>query len=571
MLRHENIKRMFRSSLVVIIIASITGTIGMLVDGILIGRYLGSDALAAYGLISPAFLILHAVGGVFSSGMQALCAGYMGKGKLREANGVFTLTTVLTIGISVIFAAGMALFADPIAAFLGAKGDAAALLPMARDYLVGLSFGLPMILLHQCLQPIMQLDGDKGKVIVSTLVMTVADVVGDLLVVHVFEGGMLGMALTTSVSYLVSMLVYLPHFFRKSSVYRFRLSDVQWSETLPLLSTGLPTALSRFCNTLRSLLLNHLLLALAGSVAVTALSAQSNMNNFFSSISTGISMSTLLVVGVLYGEEDRDGIRSLLQTALRYGAVLVSIAGAVLGIFAPQFVSLYIQPDDKAYAMAVECVRIFAFSMPLHALNNVFINYLQGTRNLKRSHLVCAMNELLAIIASAYVLGNLFGVRGVWMAFPVGKLLTLVTVFVLACISEKRLPKSTGDFLFLPKTFDSTPSREVEVHSASDLQTLAEAMEDMTAELEYAAVRRSLGAVSDVVEDVFQEAGSQKAPLCVDVRMRVEDDHLRIRIRDNGPAKDRSLALQQMLKGTGELKYSNTMDTNYLYLTYKAV
>ena len=121
MLRHENIKRMFRSSLVVIIIASITGTIGMLVDGILIGRYLGSDALAAYGLISPAFLILHAVGGVFSSGMQALCAGYMGKGKLREANGVFTLTTVLTIGISVIFAAGMALFADPIAAFLGAK------------------------------------------------------------------------------------------------------------------------------------------------------------------------------------------------------------------------------------------------------------------------------------------------------------------------------------------------------------------------------------------------------------------------------------------------------------------
>ena len=44
-----------------------------------------------------------------------------------------------------------------------------------------------------------------------------------------------------------------------------------------------------------------------------------------------------------------------------------------------------------------------------------------------------------------------------------------------------------------------------------------------------------------------------------------------IRIRDNGPAKDRSLALQQMLKGTGELKYSNTMDTNYLYLTCKAV
>lgn len=570
MVKSSNIQKMFYSSLLVIIIASITGTIGMLVDGVLIGRYLGADALAAYGLVSPAFLILHAIGGVFSSGMQAMCAAHLGAGRTKEANGVFSLTALLTFIVSILFALLMLIFSSPIAAFLGAQGNAAHLHTMASDYLVGLSFGLPMILLHQCLQPVMQLDGDKSKVILATFLMTAVDIVGDLLVVHIFKNGLLGMALMTSLSYAVSMLVYVPHFFRKDTVFRLRFKDIPWSETGALLSTGLPTAISRFCNTLRSLLLNHLLLVIAGSVAVTALTAQTNLNNFFASVSTGISMSTLLVVGVLYGEEDRTGIRALMKTALQTGAILVSLLAAVLFLAAPQLVGLYIEPGHEAFSMAVTCVRIFAFSMPLHVIINVFMNYLQGTRNLRKSHVSCILNELVAVVGCAIPFGFLFGVNGVWLAFPVGKALTLLVIALMAWHDAKKVPLHLSDYLFLPVDFDSSPSVEMELQSMSS-EEISNAIDTMKTfcideGMEQETASQITGAISKLLADILQGSSSSRNRVSADVRLRRTEKSFLIRIRDSGKSKDRSQAARELLPACASVHYVNTMSTNYLHL-----
>ena len=68
------VSTMFYDSLTAIIFAAIAGTIGMVVDGILIGYCLGEGSMAAFGIASPVFLVLYALGGVLSSGMQAKCA-----------------------------------------------------------------------------------------------------------------------------------------------------------------------------------------------------------------------------------------------------------------------------------------------------------------------------------------------------------------------------------------------------------------------------------------------------------------------------------------------------------------
>ncbi len=570
MQKSANIRYMFRSSLIVIIISSIAGTIGMLVDGILTGQFLGADALTAYGIVSPAFLILHAVGSVFSTGMQALCAGSLGSGDTKEANGIFSITTILTVLLSLVLAAAMFAFASPIAAFLGAEGSAASLLPMARDYLVGLSIGLPAILVHLCLQPVMQLDGDKNMVIISTMIMTVADIIGDLLVVFVFKNGMLGMALMTSISYILALGVYIPHFFRKNTVFRLRFHDLPWKKTGLLLATGLPTAVSRFCNTLRSLLLNRFLLMLAGSVAVTALTTQSNLNNFFASVSTGISFSVLLVVGILYGEEDRFGIRALMKNALKTGAVLVSLVSAVMFLVAPQLVSLYIQPQEAAFAMSVSCIRIFAFSMPIHVINNIFTYYLQGTGNLIKSNIICILNELVATVGCAVVLGSLFGVNGVWLAFPVGKLLTLLVILFMAWRSSRQVPKKMDDYLFLSPAFDNDPSMEIELNECSEekIGDAARRIRQFCSDqgIEERMAEEVAADVLNVAKHIFQ-TNRGKNRIDTDIRLRCTDKGLSVRLRDGGkPANSSEYEEKHFLKRF-TASCINTMGVNYTYLT----
>ena len=64
------IRRLYRSSVVSIIIAAVAAMFGMLIDGVIIGKFLGTDCVAAYGLVTPLFSIMTAISGVLAAGSQ---------------------------------------------------------------------------------------------------------------------------------------------------------------------------------------------------------------------------------------------------------------------------------------------------------------------------------------------------------------------------------------------------------------------------------------------------------------------------------------------------------------------
>lgn len=66
----EIIKKLFRSSVTSIIIAAVAAMFGMLIDGIIIGKFLGTDSMAAYGIVSPLFSIMTAISGILAAGSQ---------------------------------------------------------------------------------------------------------------------------------------------------------------------------------------------------------------------------------------------------------------------------------------------------------------------------------------------------------------------------------------------------------------------------------------------------------------------------------------------------------------------
>ena len=349
------ISKMFRGSLLVMILSTITATLGMLVDGIIIGNCLGVDAMAAYGIVSPVFIVSAAVAGIFSAGCQTLCASRMGSGKMKEANGIFSLTCVLGVLVSILLIVLMVPFANPLGTALGASGSAANLLPMVRGYIIGLAIGFPGMILTGSLQPIMQLDGDPSRAFTSVIVMTVVNIACDLVNVFVVHGGMFGMAIATTVSYYAGVVVLWLHFSKKEAFYSFSLKELPWKESGDLIFIGLPTAVSRVCGTLRTLILNRILLHIAGSVAIAAFSVQSNMNNLFGGVGAGVGMATLLIAGVVVGERDRTSTKGLLKTSLKFGFPLVTACALILFIGAPAFVRMYVSPETETFHCDPEC------------------------------------------------------------------------------------------------------------------------------------------------------------------------------------------------------------------------
>lgn len=191
------ISRLFRNSVISIIAAAIATMIGVVVDGIIIGRFLGEDSMAAYGLVTPIINLATAFSGILATGSQVVCAQHLGADKADKARRAFSMCIVITVIVSAVMMITFGVFRSNICVLLGARGNSAHLFPLASDYLLGLIFAFPSLLLLFEFNSLMRLDGDPNRVVVAVVVMTLLDIGGDLFNALVIHGGMLGMGITT--------------------------------------------------------------------------------------------------------------------------------------------------------------------------------------------------------------------------------------------------------------------------------------------------------------------------------------------------------------------------------------
>lgn len=117
------IKKVFNSFLMVSIMGMVAATIGMLVDGIVIGQFLGADCISAFGLAGPVFILVSAFAGVFANGGTSCCAKHIGRGREDMIRLNFTVTNLGALMIGVIITVICIAGGNQIAVFLGAKGD----------------------------------------------------------------------------------------------------------------------------------------------------------------------------------------------------------------------------------------------------------------------------------------------------------------------------------------------------------------------------------------------------------------------------------------------------------------
>ena len=88
------VRKAFRSVLLIQIIAGIVGVIGMVVDGAVTGRCLGTEAMAGFGLAAPVVTIFVACSGVCELGASMLIGRLVGARKTDEVLGATALSSV---------------------------------------------------------------------------------------------------------------------------------------------------------------------------------------------------------------------------------------------------------------------------------------------------------------------------------------------------------------------------------------------------------------------------------------------------------------------------------------------
>ena len=114
------IRKLVRQMLTAQIFSALTVSLCLLIDNIMIGRYLGVQALAAYSVANPILLALGALGSMLSSGIQVVGSRSLARGDKADTDAGYSSAIMLTVCISGLFMLAVFLFRSPLATALGA-------------------------------------------------------------------------------------------------------------------------------------------------------------------------------------------------------------------------------------------------------------------------------------------------------------------------------------------------------------------------------------------------------------------------------------------------------------------
>ena len=531
------IRKTFAGMMIINSISMLFGILCSMIDTIITGRFLGTDAVAAAGLSQPIVIGLTALSMLFGPGLGVVCSGYIGKAQKDRVNQTFS---VVMVGVVVTFAVVSLLlfaFTPTIAAAIGGNAGSE-IIQMTADYLRGYTYGILPMQLSMTMAGLMMLDNDKMTTVIQMLAVLVCDVAFDLINVLVIHGGMKGMALATSASQLIGLLVILTHFLRKNRILHFTLRGLQMKDLREVMRNGIPNLLTMGGQTVRSMCLNFILLAIS-SGAVAALTVGNTAFSFIGSILMGASVATSTLGSLLYGEEDRKGLSVVLRVSVRAATLAFAFFTVLLLVLAEPVARLFLGAgSEEELRQSARFIRFITIQTlivtPSYCLSGIY----QSVKNLRLNCVIALLRDCVLPILCAWVLTKLFGLRGFEISMIVAAVVLLFFCIAVPWLKNRRFPKSMEDMIMLPEDFgpsaDAVYAASIEtmddvMHASREIQTFCRERETST---------RLAGLASLFVEEITKNTvtyGFQKQQHgSVDLRLVIYEDKKVIRFRDNG-------------------------------------
>ena len=299
-----------------------------IVDGIFISRFVGSNALSSLNIVYPMISVVIAIATMFATGGNAIVSRYLGQGQEKQAREALTEFVVIGVLISTVFAALVILFEDPICRFLGANDE---LMADCKAYLTISMLFAPACTLQTLFQSYFVTASRPGLGLWLTVAAGILNAVLDYVLIVPIPLGIAGAALATGFGQLLPAVVGLIFFSIPRKTLRFcRFSFRSW-EIRDACINGSSEMIGQMATAITTFLFNIILMRLAGSDGVAAMTILFYGQFLFNAFYLGFAIGIAPVVGYQYGAGNRKELRKIYRISFLF-TVISSIAMTVASI-----------------------------------------------------------------------------------------------------------------------------------------------------------------------------------------------------------------------------------------------
>lgn len=410
-----------------------------LVDNIIVGRYVSTDALAAVGNVGSisSFVVGASLG--LTSGFTIPIAQAFGANDRKKLN----LYTASSVKVSLIAGICTIIFGEILSyPLLRAIGTPNEIIKMSASYINVLYFGVPFQMLSSNFTAISRAVGESRKPLYFHIVSVIVNFFLDLLFVKHFAWGVEGAAGATLISQALAMILTGAYIFKFNQNISVTKSDfkpnikVAWEQ----IKLGIPVSLQFTITSIGSMCLQGAVNGFGANV-IAGFTAAGKVENLTNIPMSGLGVATQTFVGQNYGAKNYDRIVKSIHKIFVLDLVVSVAMSITLYAIGEPLVSLFsTEVNNEMMFAAKRYILATAQCYSLVAILFVLRNSLQGL-GYTYANMIAGAGELVGRIAIAFIFTKIIGFSAVCYAAPAAWLLADIPLAIIYLNKQKKFKR----------------------------------------------------------------------------------------------------------------------------------
>lgn len=424
----EKISKLFLKFSIPAIIAMLISGMQTVVDGIFVGNFIGSNAMASISIGAPFIQVVIGFSMLISVGALSYMGRSLGEENKDLTKDIFKTSVILLSIVSLILSVLGFIFSQNIASLLGAnevlienvsiyiKILSICVLPMSLAFLFGFSDRLV----------------EKPDLYFKGMILSlIVNITLNFILIKVLNFGIAGAALATGISYSSVFFIVLGPMINKENIINIFVGKFNKQTLIPVIYNGSSEAIGAVASAISAYLFNMAFITIIGESGVAA----------FTSINYVAQLGTLIVFGIAdgigsilsynYGAKNFNRVKRTLRLSIKISLFIGVLTFLILFFFSKNLVSLFISSNKEILEIAIAGSKIYAFAFLLNGFNTIASSYFTAIGYAKESVIIASCRGLVFIILGISLLPRLFEINGIWLTVPFAEILTLFVSYRL--------------------------------------------------------------------------------------------------------------------------------------------
>ncbi|WDY51933.1 MATE family efflux transporter [Vibrio fluvialis] len=438
---NTSIYRQFLRYAIPTVAAMLVNGLYQVVDGIFIGHYVGAEGLAGINVAWPVIGTILGMGMLVGVGTGALASIKQGEKDLHSAKRILATGLLTLVMLAPSVATVLWFFADDFLRWQGAQGRT---FELGMQYLQILIIGCVFTLGSIAMPFLLRNDDSPNLATLLMVVGALCNIVLDYVLIAWLQWELTGAAIATAISQLIVTCLGFSYFFSKRAKLRLTRAclTMEWRYLPKIFAIGISSFFMYAYGSTMVALHNSLIIQYGNAVMVGAYAILGYIVTVYYLTVEGIANGMQPLASFNHGARQYDNIRRLLKVAMSIAVLGGVVFVLMINLFPEQVIGIFNSNDPRLMEGAVFALKLHMFALFLDGFLVVSAAYYQATNHGGKAMFVTVGNMMVQL-PFLYILPKLYGITGVWIAFPLSNIALSCVVGVMLWRDVSRLGKTS--------------------------------------------------------------------------------------------------------------------------------